>query len=354
MIATLNIDKKRPRSLVRPAYFGWTKYLLTAAFLLAGIASSYGADWWVFNGKKRQHVLVDGETKISKQSRRCVLAINRSVTNEAPNAILVEIGAGGTTNLAYVKMSPEPESGRKSVMALVVTGAIDTVVAMGPYTHQGQLNHASLRGASVGYQAYALESLKANRKLISHMNAEPDSEGALREFATYLAKTSKKPDSTMEIMNLLRDNFVLIYQGIGKDDEPEITSKYRVELTWGRDPIDLDAWFKTSNGRRVNHLYRGNLNAFPYAWLREDIVDGFGPEIIYINALTSGTNSFYVEHLDDQPDLSGSQARVVLKDTDGAVLLDREIPEKSGRYWHVFDFIGENIVIRDKVTNVMP
>jgi hypothetical protein len=115
----------------------------------------------------------------------------------------------------------------------------------------------------------------------------------------------------------------------------------RVELTWGREPADLDCHLWDVFG---NYLYYANP-AMDGAWLDRDDVNGFGPENVRIEYLLKpdGTSAFsrylFAVHFYAG---SPSSERVTVKVFDGGELVARQTFTKEGftedaRWWSVFE-----------------
>jgi hypothetical protein len=72
--------------------------------------------------------------------------------------------------------------------------------------------------------------------------------------------------------------------------------EYRIVLTWGGQPQDLDSYLWTPEARPYKVYYNtpGFTDAFPYAFLDQDDQDGYGPETITIFQLVPGTYLYAV------------------------------------------------------------
>lgn len=118
----------------------------------------------------------------------------------------------------------------------------------------------------------------------------------------------------------------------------EVGYVYNITLTWGSDPVDLDAHLLVPGGRHVYFGSKGSRVLEPYAQLDVDDASGYGPENIAIYRGQAGSYKFYVHQYSSSGRLPASGARVRLVNSSGAILLDRTVPSTgSGQYWHVFD-----------------
>ena len=138
----------------------------------------------------------------------------------------------------------------------------------------------------------------------------------------------------------------------------DIDDVYRIVLTWGNQPPDLDAHLTGPKGDGSRfHVYWGNRLAEsvenePLAQLISDRRNGFGPETIGIKTLIPGTYRFSVHNYsrdgvaDDETLVALSNA-VVRVFTPGGLerefsIADEDAPVDSvGNTWNVFEIDGE-------------
>jgi hypothetical protein len=122
-------------------------------------------------------------------------------------------------------------------------------------------------------------------------------------------------------------NFVLS-QTIADDE-------YRVVLTWGEEPEDLDVHLFTENGDHIYYADQGSLTSYPYINLDIDDISSFGPETITIAQLQA--SSIYVHNYTGYPDIKESDAEIRVYN--GNQLIETyDIPTSgSGEWWYVFD-----------------
>ena len=117
--------------------------------------------------------------------------------------------------------------------------------------------------------------------------------------------------------------------------------EYRIVLTWGETPKDLDSHLWVPDGSGCYNVYwddKGSQNSPPYTQLDIDKTDSFGPETITIYQSQPGTYEYWVHRYSDTPDLTTSNAVVKVYD-DQDLLRTFTVPTsptgKNG--WHVFD-----------------
>ncbi|MEZ4386987.1 MAG: clostripain-related cysteine peptidase [Candidatus Krumholzibacteriia bacterium] len=113
---------------------------------------------------------------------------------------------------------------------------------------------------------------------------------------------------------------------------------YRIELTWGAEPRDLDSHLYDANG---NHLYYGHRE-IPGANLDTDDVTGFGPENVRISYLAEGPVDHYEYkvYLYSGNDATGEISTVKVFRGGSAAPVHSWSRSWSGiRWWHVFNIM---------------
>lgn len=127
---------------------------------------------------------------------------------------------------------------------------------------------------------------------------------------------------------------------------PDISTEggYRIVLTWGEDPRDLDSHlFTPSIEGNEYHVYfanQGNLDRPPYAELDVDDVTSFGPETITIEERYSGTYYYSVYKYAGAGPITASDAEIALYDENGLVRTWNVPTEGTGRWWNVLEIDG--------------
>jgi hypothetical protein len=142
---------------------------------------------------------------------------------------------------------------------------------------------------------------------------------------------------------------------------PEIVSGFRIVLTWGESPSDLDShtWLPNtdlnpgvSNGTGYHVWYsdEGSLTDCPYTGLDIDDTSSFGPETTTIAQPYNGTYTFIVHDYSNQDDTNStafqsSSANVKVYDSTGQIA-NFDVPtEGNGPYWYVFTLDGNTGVV---------
>lgn len=132
--------------------------------------------------------------------------------------------------------------------------------------------------------------------------------------------------------------------------------QYRIILTWGETPLDLDSHLFGSLGAgHTFHLSYANMSytvtEVTYAQLEHDDTNGYGPETT--NILLDGdvgTFRFNVHQYSQQHQLTESDATVVLY-KGNQQLLHITVPQGQGyeRYWNVFQMVGGQVYVIDRL-----
>jgi hypothetical protein len=147
---------------------------------------------------------------------------------------------------------------------------------------------------------------------------------------------------------------------------PASTSiKYRIVLTWGAEPANLDAHLWVPGGSGYYHLAynnTGSREAYPFAKMNLIDKTGYGPETITIYKNQAGNYQYWVfnrsaEVSPTAKDLTSSDATVKLYN--GTTLLGSFTvpPSPSGnKAWHVFDLNPQtgSIIIYNSLAPALP
>lgn len=139
----------------------------------------------------------------------------------------------------------------------------------------------------------------------------------------------------------------------------------RIVLTWGENPVDLDAHLKTPviDGT-PHHIFflaalgyrRGSTDVSPNARLDLDDRTGFGPETVTITRFVKGTYHYFVHDFTQSDSLKQSGAVVSIYG-EGGLLQTIKVPTSgSGNYWHIcsIDRGTRRISVINKILDTMP
>jgi hypothetical protein len=90
---------------------------------------------------------------------------------------------------------------------------------------------------------------------------------------------------------------------------PEING-YRIVLTWGAKPKDLDTHLVMPDGSEVN--FDNKISADKHVTLDVDATNGYGPETISLVDITPGVYYYYVNKFSSEETLTNSKAKVTV------------------------------------------
>ncbi len=135
---------------------------------------------------------------------------------------------------------------------------------------------------------------------------------------------------------------------------PFNSNEFRVVLTWGSSPGDLDAHLTGPNATDATrfHIYypsasRGSVSINPFALLDVDDTSSFGPETITLTRLNSGVYRYSVHDFTNRNSatstaLGSSGARVELYRPNNALPDIFYVPNQRGTLWTVFELVGSS------------
>lgn len=123
-------------------------------------------------------------------------------------------------------------------------------------------------------------------------------------------------------------------------------NEYRIVLSWGADPRDLDShlWVPIGGGNYTHVYYsnEGSVTEEPFAELDTDDTSGYGPETMTVYPEHSGLYTYAVYHYAGDGTLATSEA--ILRIYQGNDLLHTlPVPNQPCEYewWYVCDFNAE-------------
>ena len=130
--------------------------------------------------------------------------------------------------------------------------------------------------------------------------------------------------------------------------------QYRIVLTWGSSPVDLDAHLlvQSPNGNvEVFWSNPGSSSSFPFAALDVDDTDGFGPETITIYQQV-GQYAFSVQNFSGESSIAASGALVRV--FNGSALVGQFAPpNQPGLRWDVFTLNGSTLTPIQRITDTV-
>ena len=133
--------------------------------------------------------------------------------------------------------------------------------------------------------------------------------------------------------------------------------QFRIVLSWGETPTDLDAHFWTTVSEQVYEVYYGDqgvANEPPYVILDTDDQDGLGPETITMFQLSS-TGVFAVKNYVGTPAITESNAQIEVYSTAGKIANFSVPTTGTGVWWYVFDISPQGVITtRNTISDTPP
>lgn len=135
------------------------------------------------------------------------------------------------------------------------------------------------------------------------------------------------------------------------------SNQYRIVLTWGETPADLDSHLITPSGEEI--YYHNKETTAGDANLDVDNTTSYGPETVTITAPQSGTYRYYVfnySEKDNGTDTSLTTSHAVVRVYNSSGLLKTyTVPATgAGLYWNVFTLNGSTITDVNAIGTVPP
>lgn len=132
---------------------------------------------------------------------------------------------------------------------------------------------------------------------------------------------------------------------------------FTTTLTWGAEPLDLDAHTLNDDNMHVFYQNRGSLTASPFVYLNTDDINSYGPEITTVMpSATSGLYCFGVYNFSTTPNMSNESVdrndnpvRATVQVQGGDISQTFEIPSSNPEdylIWKVYtvEFSGGKVV----------
>ncbi|MBC8059763.1 MAG: tetratricopeptide repeat protein [Clostridiaceae bacterium] len=148
-------------------------------------------------------------------------------------------------------------------------------------------------------------------------------------------------------------------------NEIDNQAKYRIVLTWGANPNDLDSHLMvpTNGGSSHNEVYYGkseilDSNGNPMVKLDTDDMNGYGPETTTILSMNIGKYTYYVRDFSNTGKINNSNAIVkvyknnILVNTFDVPTTTEGVGNKDN--WHVFNIVNDEVVPVNKILDNTP
>jgi len=135
------------------------------------------------------------------------------------------------------------------------------------------------------------------------------------------------------------------------------SGEYRIVLTWGADPRDLDSHVEgtLTNGNSFHVYYSDktqNDGSITVCELDHDDIDGYGPETITLRPIDTCSYYYYIKRFNGSGSISTSGAQV--KIYSGSTLLwtfNAPTNQGTGDYWNVLALVNGRPVIKNTITD---
>jgi hypothetical protein len=133
--------------------------------------------------------------------------------------------------------------------------------------------------------------------------------------------------------------------------------QFRIVLTWGKDPCDLDSHVEglLSDDNRF-HVYYYHESQYDgetmVCSLDVDETSGYGPETITLNTTTEYPYYYYVNRYAGTGTLATSEAHVNVYQGD-SLLYSFNVPtdQGNGDYWNVFAIVNGELIVSNSITS---
>lgn len=156
------------------------------------------------------------------------------------------------------------------------------------------------------------------------------------------------------------DQQIVVSEEGGHVDNAIITkelngNQYRIVLTWGSTPSDLDSHLRGSD---FHIFYSAKTASASDAQLDVDDTSSYGPETVTFTAEANRGYCYYIHDYSNKGSsantaLASSGAKVEIYNGD-SLIATRSVPGGTGVYWHVFDLVDGNIEFVDTIGNTEP
>lgn len=159
-------------------------------------------------------------------------------------------------------------------------------------------------------------------------------------------------------------NIVVTVNGTNNQNgsiSPEVTTgDYRVVLTWGEHPSDLDSHLQriTPSGSQDYHVYFSNKNGYvngsQTANLDVDDTTSYGPETVTLTTQEGDTYYYFIHDYSNTRDYHISNSDAIVRLYQGSLLLGTyhaPIDQGSGRIWNVFALKNGHLIPSNTITS---
>lgn len=138
--------------------------------------------------------------------------------------------------------------------------------------------------------------------------------------------------------DLVMNDCLVLPAGGGNNGDTSVS----IKLSWGENPLDLDAYLVGPNNIFVYFGSQGSLSSFPFSQLDVDDLSSFGPEVITIFQFPDPGNYRYSVNNFSRtfsPGMTESPARVELTLNGNITLFTPPVGENENLTWDVLEFV---------------
>ncbi len=155
---------------------------------------------------------------------------------------------------------------------------------------------------------------------------------------------------------------IIVQRGTTANQNGSITplisgEDYRIVLTWGADPRDLDSHMVGSleNGNSF-HVYYSRKSQYDGSIevcnLDVDDTSGYGPETVTLKATSNNPYYYYIYHFSGNGTVATSEATIkVYQGSELVAKFNVPTDQGSGRYWNVFAIVDGQLVTKNTITS---
>ena len=184
--------------------------------------------------------------------------------------------------------------------------------------------------------------------------------GSNNRTGTVVYSTTAKADGSYELyasepgqytLEIIRSGYNTSYEAVEIKDTvtpknfaimPVVTdTNYRIKLSWGAQPNDLDLHVAMPNGEQVYYSRKSSSDGSVV--LDVDMTSRFGPETITIKKQLAGVYKIFVYNYSGSPSITVSTAKLEVYKGNQVVKTFLIPTSGTGLTWNVFELEGENI-----------
>lgn len=265
----------------------------------------------------------------------------------------IYVGIQCVSNDAFIFMLDDLEVTSQTVTGGTLTGKVTDAINGNPIQN-ALVSIAGLTDLTDANGNYAITGIPAGA-LNAEFNATPTSGTAplAVQFTDLSTEGTQSVTCSATGYTTYTNNQVVIPAGGSLELQISLSptlaaGQYRVVLTWGEQPLDIDSHLKTpvieGMAYHIYYEYFGSVSAPPYAQLDIDDTESFGPETVTIYQLKPGEYHYYVHNYSQTPAITTSNAVVQVYNENGLMQTFNVPTAGEGLYWDVFKLSGSGVI----------